>query len=75
MSYGKVEFPRTRRISGLLLLIGLTTESISLNWVHPIAFILFFVVGGTLLLAGVLLFLFSFISAPHSTDSRDSEAN
>jgi hypothetical protein len=75
MSHGKVGFPQTLRISGLLLLMGLSTESISLNWVHPIAFILFFVIGGTLLGAGVLLSLYSLFLLPSSRDSHDSGTN
>ena len=58
-----MKFERMFRISGVLLLLGLCTEAISLRWVHPIAFILFFVVGGTLLTTGVLLFLYSLVSS------------
>ena len=68
-------FPRTFRLSGVLLLIGLATEAISLFWVHPIAFLLFILIGGTLLLAGVLLFLFSLTYSFPASDIQDSEGN
>jgi hypothetical protein len=68
----KVGFPQTLLISGILLVMGLCTETISLIWVHPIAFIVFFVVGGTLLAAGVLLFLYSLVAF---TSAHGSEAN
>jgi polyferredoxin len=70
-----VEFPQTFRISGILLVLGLCTEMISLTWVHPIAFILFFVVGGAFLGAGVLLFLYSLVSFSSDSGSRGGRAN
>ena len=75
MRLEKVGIQRTLRISGVLLLLGLSTESVSLFWVHPIAFIAFFVVGGTFLAAGVLLFLYSLVLFPSSTDSHGPGTN
>ena len=75
MKRHKVGFPQTLRVSGVLLLMGLCTEAISLFWVHPIAFILYFVIGGTLLAAGVLLFLYSLVLFPRSGGSHDSGTN
>ena len=59
MSLDKVGFPRAFRISGVLLVLGLCIEAISLRWIHPLAFIAFFVIGGSFLAAGVLLFLYA----------------
>lgn len=56
------------RLSGCLLLLGLFTEAASLHWIHPIAFILFVLLGGTLLGAGVLLFLYSLVSFSAAQD-------
>jgi TRAP-type C4-dicarboxylate transport system permease small subunit len=75
MKFDKVGFPRAFRISGVLLVLGLCTEAISLHWVHPLAFIAFFVVGGTLLAAGVLLFLYSLLAIPSAPDTHDPEAH
>ena len=75
MSPESLGFPRMVRISGVLLLVGLCTEAISLFWVHPIAFIVFFVVGGGFLGAGVLLFLYLLVSLNRPPDSHDSGAN
>ena len=73
MRRDKNGFPHTLRLSGVLLVMGLCTEAVSLFWVHPIAFIVFFVVGGTLLGAGVLLFLYPLVLLSSSSDSHDSE--
>jgi hypothetical protein len=75
MKVDQLGFPRSFRISGLLLLLGLSTEAVSLFWVHPIAFIAFFVVGGTLLALGVLLFLYSLVLFPSSSHSPDQQKN
>jgi hypothetical protein len=53
---------RQIRISGVLLVIGLIIEAISLAWAHPTAFIVFFVFGGLSMAAGMLLFLYSVVS-------------
>jgi hypothetical protein len=75
MKVDQLGFPRNFRISGILLLLGLSTEAVSLFWVHPIAFIAFFVVGGTFLAAGILLFLYSLVLFPSSSHSSDPKKN
>lgn len=63
------------RLSGGLLIVGLCIEAISLFWVHPLAFLAFFVLGGVFLAAGVLLYLSSLIfhaPPPSSGDSASS---
>jgi hypothetical protein len=63
------------QLSGILLVIGLCIEAISLFWIHPLAFLAFFVLGGLFLGAGVLLYLSSIIihgSPPHSDDSNSN---
>jgi hypothetical protein len=49
------------RISGVLLILGLAVECASLIWHAPLAFLLFAIVGVTLLLAGILLYLYSLV--------------
>jgi hypothetical protein len=53
-----------RRIRGaaLLMIAGLVTEMASLMWRHPTAFVLFVGLGGLLLAAGMLLFMWSIVS-------------
>jgi hypothetical protein len=50
------------RVPGILLILGLAIELISLLWNKPLAFILFAFVGGAFLLAGILLYLYSLVS-------------
>jgi hypothetical protein len=70
MSTSGPKFSNSFRLAGVLLIAGLCIETISLFWVHPIAFLAFFVIGGVLLAAGVLLYLSSIIFQP-SPSSRD----
>jgi hypothetical protein len=47
------------RRAGLLVLVGLVIQMITLSWVHPLAFMTFLTVGCPLSLAGILLYLYS----------------
>ncbi len=51
------------RLSGILLIAGLLVELATLNWSHPTAFLFFLILGGTLMAAGILLFLLSLVTA------------
>ena len=50
------------RLSGILLMIGLAVEAISLLWSHPTAFLFFLIVGGLCMTGGILLYLYSIVS-------------
>jgi hypothetical protein len=54
---------RRLRISGVLLILGLLVEGITLHWNTAFSFLAFMLVGGALFLAGVLIYLYSLISA------------
>jgi hypothetical protein len=56
---------RILRLSGILLIIGLAIEAASLLFNHPLSFMGFIIVGGTLLGVGVLLFLISLVEFAH----------
>ena len=61
---------RRLRISGTLVIIGLLVEALCLLWSRPIAFVVLVCIGGAFIGIGVLLFLYSLVSAaPHPTDS------
>ena len=51
------------RLSGSLLIAGLLVELATLQWSHPTAFLFFLMLGGTLMAAGILLFLLSLVTA------------
>jgi hypothetical protein len=53
---------RRLRASAALVMVGLLVEIASLTWRHPTAFILFFVVGGAFMAAGITWFLYSIVS-------------
>jgi len=50
------------QIAGILVILGLLVEASCLFWARPLAFVLFVVVGVTLLGAGSLLYLYSVVS-------------
>jgi hypothetical protein len=53
---------RNLRTSGVLLILGLIVEGLSLCWNTAASFMSFAVIGGVFFAAGVLLFLFSLVS-------------
>jgi hypothetical protein len=50
------------RLSGILILIGLFVELITLRWSHPTAFLFFAGLGGSLIVLGVLFYLLTLVS-------------
>jgi len=54
------------RLSGVMLILGLAIEAVSLGFNHPLSFMGFMIIGGTLLGVGVLLFLISLVDAGQS---------
>lgn len=59
MSFTHTPIERALRLSGILLILGIAVEVISLLWEKPLSFLLFVGVGGLLTLIGILLFLYS----------------
>jgi hypothetical protein len=51
------------QIAGVLLMLGLMIEAICLFWARPIAFIVMVVVGGLFCGIGVVVYLYSLLSA------------
>ena len=54
---------RNLRISGVLLILGLVVEALSLCWNNTLSFMAFVVVGGLFFAAGIFLFLYSLVSS------------
>lgn len=48
--------PKLLKISGLLIALGLAVEGVTLQWAHPTAFMLFLLLGATLVAGGILAF-------------------
>ena len=68
-----INLERRLRIAGTLLVLGLLIELGSLLWSHPLAFILFIVVGGLLMAAGILVYLYSLVSGGDSVPRENNE--
>lgn len=58
------------RFSGLLIIVGLVVEGISLLWNHPLSFFVFILVSGIAIFAGVVLFLLGLISSKASSNQN-----
>ena len=60
---------RRLRISGMLIVLGLVVEALSLIRIHPLAFLGFMFVGGGLLVAGIAIYLYSLVSVTSRPES------
>lgn len=50
------------RTAGILIIIGLVVEALSLAWNHPLSFVAFLAIGGFLMAIGILLYLWTLVS-------------
>jgi hypothetical protein len=50
------------RASAAMVIVGLLIEAFSLGWAHPTSFLVFVLIGGTFLAAGIGWFLLSLVS-------------
>ena len=62
---------RRLRISGILIILGLIVELVSLRSSHPTAFLFFLIVGGMLMAAGMVFYLFSLATAEKLTSAGE----
>jgi hypothetical protein len=51
------------KLSGILISVGILVEIATLYWSHPLTFVAFILLGGTLVGLGVLLYLYSLVSS------------
>jgi hypothetical protein len=57
-----ITIERRIRWSGMLIVLGLLLQMLTLLWTHPLAFMCFLMLGCPLVVAGMLLFLYSLVS-------------
>lgn len=50
------------RISGVLIIIGLVVEAISMGWNSPLSFVAFLIIGGLFLALGILVYLWTLVT-------------
>lgn len=68
MRLGELGIRRFLQVSSSLIILGLLVELVSLLWFHPLAFVLFAVVGISLMGLGILVYLSSLVFAAPSHD-------
>jgi hypothetical protein len=59
---------RRLQFSAVLIILGLLVEALCLAWRGPLAFLVFLGLGGMLLFAGIVVYLYSLVSIPHPHD-------
>ena len=71
MNVWKAGIERRLQISGALIALGLVVELVSLLWSHPTAFLLFLLLGGSLMCAGIVIYLTSLVVHAPSVGGGD----
>ncbi|HSK31479.1 MAG TPA: hypothetical protein VLA17_16080 [Candidatus Limnocylindria bacterium] len=54
---------RKHKYAAYLLIAGLAVEGITLQWAHPTSFVVFIILGGILILAGIAIYLIAVVTA------------
>ena len=54
---------RKLKTAAYLLITGLAIQRITLHWAHPTSFLLFIILGGILVLAGIAIYLIAIVTA------------
>jgi hypothetical protein len=68
MMQARASISRKLKIAGVLLLAGLLVTIASLIWKAPLAFLLFAGIGGLLIVAGIVVYLFSIVASGEALD-------
>jgi hypothetical protein len=53
------------RLSGLLILVGLSIQLATLGWNRPLSFLAFLMIGTPFVVCGVVLYLYSLVTRDH----------
>lgn len=61
------------RFSGSLIVLGLLMQALSLLWNHPLSFIAVVGLGGLLLVAGILIYLFTLVGLSGANSEKPRE--
>jgi hypothetical protein len=56
------QLEKRRRVAGVFIVLGLVIEALCLIWSTPIAFVIFVAIGGLLMFAGIVVYLYSLVS-------------
>jgi hypothetical protein len=71
----RIQVDKALRISGILLILGIAVEIISLLWEKPLAFLLFVGIGGALTFVGIVLYLYSLLPPSLETPPQPRSRN
>jgi hypothetical protein len=63
MNGNSARLQRKLKIAAYLLIAGLAVEGITLHWAHATSFLLFIVLGGILVLAGIAIYLIAIVTS------------
>lgn len=72
MNDNEPKMNRRLRLSGILVVLGLVVDVLSLLWNHPLAFVAFMFLGGLFVFLGIIVYLASLLSYTSSLLSPEN---
>jgi uncharacterized membrane protein YczE len=66
---------RRLRVAGVLVILGLVVELVTLYWSHPTAFMFFLLAGATLMGAGIVIYLLTLLAAGKAPAADEGEVS
>jgi uncharacterized membrane protein YczE len=73
MSQKLTKLERRLRVAGVLVILGLVVELVTLHWSHPTAFMFFLLAGATLMGAGIVIYLLTLLGAGRTPAAGERE--
>jgi len=52
------------RLAGVLIVVGLLTQALTLLWNHPLSFVAYMVIGGLFMAIGIVVYLLTLVNLP-----------
>jgi polyferredoxin len=62
------------RLAGILIVIGLLIQALSLLWNHPLSFIAYLVIGGLSVAIGIVVYLLTLVNLAGRTENADHQS-
>jgi hypothetical protein len=63
------------RLAGVLIVVGLLTQALTLLWNHPLSFVAYMVIGGLSVAIGIVVYLLTLVNLPTGrTENANNQA-
>jgi len=61
------------RLAGVLIVVGLLTQALTLLWNHPLSFVAYMVIGGLFMAIGIVVYLLTLVNLAGKAENADNQ--